>query len=612
MTNQELVAKIKEQATIIEKLAISPTISARMVLIKTLATSIRDAGHAIIERRVGERRKLTDTPGSPRMRVGARRRGTTGSMQVPPPQPIVTTLNVLSSAPSNFEPTDTHQIVVELRNNVGDLVTGRTVTYLSSDTNLATVSAGGLVTAVAVGQPTISIKAEGLSALAFYNITVPVDTVVSVDVTPTTMSLAVGEIGVLSAVPRNASGQAVLNQTVAWQEGAGTGDVTLSADTGPESHQTTVQGALAGSRIVTATSNSIVSNNAAITITTPSGVTDSLGILHELLPVGFLPFVNRLYGSTKGSQLGANTGVGNGATRVGDYYKGYCEGNDDAAESSVTCLADDPTVPFQAARAVLYPSNGNRFGYYTLDNGDAGNNSFAKSSTFENINSGRYNNPTGHNPCFNLKPRRIYWRQVFKYRDNFPQTNITKFGAFVNTRGSNNMMMLQCGAAWAGQARINMQGTPDNDLSNAANLGGLTNGIWSPNGVCLLSDSDDGNGIGENWAKGLWWDKVFIARTNTYNGPYNCGPVDPKRNRCPGQTGDGWMELWTRSSADGLNWTAYRRVAFWDRMLNSFAVATATTWWASVAQNFMLHTTYSGAQTGMQLAMDSIWLGEFE
>ncbi len=55
------------------------------------------------------------------------------------------------------------QLNVTLRNAGGNVVTGRTITYTSSNTAAATVNATGLVSAVAVGTGTITATSEGVS-----------------------------------------------------------------------------------------------------------------------------------------------------------------------------------------------------------------------------------------------------------------------------------------------------------------------------------------------------------------------------------------------------------------------------------------------------------------
>jgi uncharacterized protein YjdB len=55
----------------------------------------------------------------------------------------------------------TQQLTVVLRDSNSNILAPRTTTYESSDTAVATVSAGGLVTAVGIGSCTITATCEG-------------------------------------------------------------------------------------------------------------------------------------------------------------------------------------------------------------------------------------------------------------------------------------------------------------------------------------------------------------------------------------------------------------------------------------------------------------------
>jgi alpha-tubulin suppressor-like RCC1 family protein len=61
-------------------------------------------------------------------------------------------------------PGEQAQINVTLEDANGNTLSGRTVTWASQDTNVATVDASGLISAVAVGATTITAESEGVSA----------------------------------------------------------------------------------------------------------------------------------------------------------------------------------------------------------------------------------------------------------------------------------------------------------------------------------------------------------------------------------------------------------------------------------------------------------------
>ncbi len=69
---------------------------------------------------------------------------------------------------------DTARVTLIARDTAGNLITNRPVSWLSSDENVATVSATGLVTAVGKGTATVSATIEGLTANASVGVILPI------------------------------------------------------------------------------------------------------------------------------------------------------------------------------------------------------------------------------------------------------------------------------------------------------------------------------------------------------------------------------------------------------------------------------------------------------
>lgn len=67
----------------------------------------------------------------------------------------------------------TYPLAAEVRDNTGTVVTGRPVTWASSDPTVATVSTAGLVTGVAFGTSTITVTSETKSAQAIVSVVLP-------------------------------------------------------------------------------------------------------------------------------------------------------------------------------------------------------------------------------------------------------------------------------------------------------------------------------------------------------------------------------------------------------------------------------------------------------
>jgi trimeric autotransporter adhesin len=109
---------------------------------------------------------------------------------------------------------ETTQLTATPRSADGSALTGRTITWSSSNPSIATVTGAGLVSAVAPGTATITAMSEGQSGTASLTIT-PIP-VASVSVAPDTASLTVGETTQLTATPRSANGTALTGRAVTW------------------------------------------------------------------------------------------------------------------------------------------------------------------------------------------------------------------------------------------------------------------------------------------------------------------------------------------------------------------------------------------------------------
>jgi len=150
----------------------------------------------------------------------------------------------------------TGQLTATPKDASGATLTGRVVTWASSNTAVATVNGTGLVTGVAAGSATITATSEGKNGTAA--VTVSVVPVASVTVAPATASIPVGQTGQLTATPKDASGATLTGRVVTWASG-NTAVATVSG-TG------LVTGVAAGSATITATSEG-QSGSAAITVT---------------------------------------------------------------------------------------------------------------------------------------------------------------------------------------------------------------------------------------------------------------------------------------------------------------------------------------------------------
>jgi uncharacterized protein YjdB len=148
----------------------------------------------------------------------------------PPAAAAVASVTVSPAAPS-VQVGATVQLGDATKDSTGNLLTGRTVSWMTSNAAVATVSAGGLVRGVAAGSATITATSEGKSGTSAMTVTnVPV---ASVTVTPAIVSMLMGATLHLTATLKDALGNPLSGRVVTWASSApgvaavsGTGLVT--------------------------------------------------------------------------------------------------------------------------------------------------------------------------------------------------------------------------------------------------------------------------------------------------------------------------------------------------------------------------------------------------
>src|SRR5207249_6025393 len=112
----------------------------------------------------------------------------------------------------------TAQLAATTKDSAGNVLTGRSIAWSSSAPAVATVSASGLVTAVAVGSATITATSEGKSGTSA--ITVTVVPVASVTVAPTSKTLRIGTTAQLAATTKDSAGNVLTGRSIAWSSSA--------------------------------------------------------------------------------------------------------------------------------------------------------------------------------------------------------------------------------------------------------------------------------------------------------------------------------------------------------------------------------------------------------
>ena len=176
--------------------------------------------------------------------------------QPPAPTPVASVLVTVAEA--SLTVGQTTQATATARAADGSTLAGRTITWASSNSSVATVSSAGLVTSLAAGSTTISATCEGQSGSEALTVApVPVATVT---VALTASTLVEGQTTQGTALLRAANGSTLSERTVAWS--------TSNAAVASVSQSGLVTGITAGNAVITATSEG-QSGTANVTIAPP-------------------------------------------------------------------------------------------------------------------------------------------------------------------------------------------------------------------------------------------------------------------------------------------------------------------------------------------------------
>ena len=124
-----------------------------------------------------------------------------------------TSVTVSPQSPS-VDTGQTQQLIATLIDGNGNVISGQTIAWASSNPFSATVSDTGLVTGIAPGTSTVTATSRGVNGTAF--ITVTDASVASVTVAPALHVLIVGGIVKLNATLKDVSGNEITGRTVTW------------------------------------------------------------------------------------------------------------------------------------------------------------------------------------------------------------------------------------------------------------------------------------------------------------------------------------------------------------------------------------------------------------
>jgi len=139
------------------------------------------------------------------------------TMAVVPPPPTPIAMVTVTVDPSAVLVGQTALATATLQDSSGTPISGRVITWSSSNTGISMVSASGLVTAIAAGSATITALSETKTGTAAITVSVPAPVpVASVSVSPSTATVQVGGTVQFSAVTRDANNNILTGRSISW------------------------------------------------------------------------------------------------------------------------------------------------------------------------------------------------------------------------------------------------------------------------------------------------------------------------------------------------------------------------------------------------------------
>ena len=155
------------------------------------------------------------TPGA--VTITAAAEGKSGTASITVKQKPVGAV-IVSPGQVSIEAGQTRQLTAQVTDDQGNVLTGRPIAFSSDKPAIATVSATGVVTAVALGTATITATSEGKTGTA--DVTVTAVPVATVEVTPPQSNIIIGQQATLVAIARDGRGAVLTGRTVQWTSGA--------------------------------------------------------------------------------------------------------------------------------------------------------------------------------------------------------------------------------------------------------------------------------------------------------------------------------------------------------------------------------------------------------
>ncbi len=184
----------------------------------------------------------------------------------------VTTVSV-TLASSTLTAGQTTQATAVAKDGSGNIMSGQTISWSSTNTSVATVSSSGVVTAMSAGTASIVATTGGKSGSGAVTVSGSAAPVASVTTTLASPSIDVGQSTQASVVLRDASGNVLTGRTISFS--SSNAAVATVSSTG------LVTAVAAGSAQIRATSEG-VPGSANLTVSVPTTPSGMIGVLPEL------------------------------------------------------------------------------------------------------------------------------------------------------------------------------------------------------------------------------------------------------------------------------------------------------------------------------------------
>jgi uncharacterized protein YjdB len=178
----------------------------------------------------------------------------------PPPTPVATTIAV-SPLSGAVTVGGTQQFAATVKDQNGNVMSGLTISWSSSNSAVASVNASGLATGVSAGSATIKAAYGTLSASASLSVAAPAPVATTISVSPASASVTVGATQQLGAVVKDQNGNAMSGLSITWKS-ANTAVATVNSSG-------LVTGVAAGSTTITGSYGSL-SASSSITVSAPA------------------------------------------------------------------------------------------------------------------------------------------------------------------------------------------------------------------------------------------------------------------------------------------------------------------------------------------------------